>query len=97
LYNHPGLDWIAECAVLLASWLIYRAALGRKGRRPLAVLLLASLVVCQTGIDFWQAFRIYRVPEVAMTCNEAPASTSANVARQPIVAVAASAEVSRSR
>jgi hypothetical protein len=73
LYNRPMLDWLAECTVLLIGWVIYRGTLGPNGRGRLTGLLLAALVSCQTGIDIWQAFRIYRAPEVATGCQEAAA------------------------
>ncbi|HEY4133291.1 MAG TPA: hypothetical protein VGM50_21915, partial [Gemmatimonadaceae bacterium] len=76
-YNHPPLDWTIECAVLLAGWLVYRTAAvddttSSAKRKRLAFQLLIGLVLCQTGVDRWQSFRIFRAPDVA-ACTEAAA------------------------
>jgi membrane-bound metal-dependent hydrolase YbcI (DUF457 family) len=75
VYNHPPLDWAVECAVLFAGWLVYRTALVDDTttfarRKRLAFRLLIGLVLCQTGVDLWQSFRIFRAPDVA-ACTEA--------------------------
>lgn len=69
LYNHPSLDWLAECAVVLAGWFVYQRAFSSRRQRRLAVCLLAALLVCQSGVDLWQSFRILRAPDVG-SCRE---------------------------